>query len=226
MTKKYYWLKLQEDFFRDKRIKKLRMIAGGTTYIIIYQKMLLLSLQREGVLLYEGIETSFAKEIALDIDEKDEDVEMTIHYLKETGLLQESETYEREYNLLQAQFLLGSETSSAQRVRKHRGKEKALIEMKYYDDDSLNNLFKDFLRLRNKLKAVNSERAIQGLINKLEPFDDNIKKLMINESIISSWKSVFELKKDRINYYVNNKNLLPRDIESDWLDDYIKSTRK
>lgn len=197
MTKKYYWLKLQEDFFRDKRIKKLRMIAGGTTYIIIYQKMLLLSLQREGVLLYEGIETSFAKEIALDIDEKDEDIEMTIHYLKETGLLQESETYEHEYNLLQAQFLLGSETSSAQRVRKHRGKEKALIEMRYYDDDSLNDLFKDFLKLRKKLKAVNSERAINGVLNILKPFDDDIKKEMINKSIVSSWKTVYPLKDNK-----------------------------
>jgi len=28
------------------------------------------------------------------------------------------------------------------------------------------------------------------------------------------------------NNYIKNKNLLPRDIESDWLDDYIKSTRE
>ena len=30
--KKYYWLKLKEDFFRQKEIKKLRKIAGGDTY--------------------------------------------------------------------------------------------------------------------------------------------------------------------------------------------------
>ena len=38
--KKYYWLKLKEDFFRDKKIKKLRKIAGGDTYTIIYLKYL------------------------------------------------------------------------------------------------------------------------------------------------------------------------------------------
>lgn len=31
--KRFYWLKLHEDFFRQKEIKKLRMIAGGDTYV-------------------------------------------------------------------------------------------------------------------------------------------------------------------------------------------------
>ena len=43
MAKKYYWLKLKADWFSDKRIKKLRSIAGGDTYTIIYLKMMLLS---------------------------------------------------------------------------------------------------------------------------------------------------------------------------------------
>ena len=39
MGKRYYWLKLPEDFFGDKAIKRLRKIAGGDTYVIIYLKM-------------------------------------------------------------------------------------------------------------------------------------------------------------------------------------------
>lgn len=50
MAKKYYWLKLRNDWFGDKRIKKLRSIAGGDTYTIIYLKMQLLSLKNEGKL--------------------------------------------------------------------------------------------------------------------------------------------------------------------------------
>ena len=37
-TKKYYWLKLKDDFFNSREIKKLRRIAGGDTYTIIYLK--------------------------------------------------------------------------------------------------------------------------------------------------------------------------------------------
>ena len=56
MSKKYYWFKLKEDFFRQKEIKKLRKIAGGDTYTIIYLKMQLLSLQNAGILKYSAIE--------------------------------------------------------------------------------------------------------------------------------------------------------------------------
>ena len=39
MAKKYYWLKLKKDFFNSKEMKKLRRIAGGDTYTVIYLKM-------------------------------------------------------------------------------------------------------------------------------------------------------------------------------------------
>ena len=69
MAKKYYWLRLKDDWFNSKVIKKLRKIAGGDTYTIIYLKMQLLSLKNEGKLYYEGVEDSFEEELALDLDE-------------------------------------------------------------------------------------------------------------------------------------------------------------
>ena len=48
--KRYYWLKLQDGFFTSKRIKKLRRLAGGDTYTIIYLKMQLLAMKTDGVL--------------------------------------------------------------------------------------------------------------------------------------------------------------------------------
>ena len=77
-NKRYYWLKLKEDFFRDREIKKLRKIAGGDTYTIIYLKLLLLGLRDEGKLIYEGIEDSFCEEMALEIDEDAENVKIAM----------------------------------------------------------------------------------------------------------------------------------------------------
>ena len=74
MAKKYYWLKLMNDFFTLLKIKKLRRIAGGDTYTIIYLKMQLLSLKHNGKLFFEGIEDNFAEEISLTIDEDPENV--------------------------------------------------------------------------------------------------------------------------------------------------------
>jgi predicted phage replisome organizer len=68
MAKVYYWLKLNKDFFKGKEIKKLRKIAGGDTYTIIYLKLQLLSLKDEGKLYFDGIEETFAEELALELD--------------------------------------------------------------------------------------------------------------------------------------------------------------
>lgn len=120
--KKYFWLKLKEDFFRNKKIKKLRKIAGGDTFTIIYLKMQLLSLRHEGKVFFEGVEENFAEEIALEIDEDVDNVKVTIAYLFNNGLIEEVDT--DEYMLPEAVVSIGSESSSAERVRRHREKKK------------------------------------------------------------------------------------------------------
>ena len=81
-NKKYFWLKLKDDFFKTKEIKKLRKIAGGDTYTIIYLKMQLLSIKNEGKLYFEGIEDNFIDELSLELDEPSENIEITLNYLK------------------------------------------------------------------------------------------------------------------------------------------------
>ncbi len=118
MAKKYFWLKLKNDFFTQPKIKKLRRIAGGDTYTIIYLKMQLLSLKNDGRLFYEGIEDDFPEEIALTIDEDPENVRVTVQYLLSQGLMENCS--ESEYVMTETQNLIGSETDSARRVRKSR----------------------------------------------------------------------------------------------------------
>lgn len=65
----------------------------------------------------------------------------------------------------------------------------------YFNNKELNSIFIDFLEMRKKLKAVNSDRAINALINKLNNYDDETKYKMIEQSIENSWKGLFELKK-------------------------------
>lgn len=122
--RKYYWLKLKNDFFNQPRIKKLRRLAGGDTYTIIYLKMQLLSLENEGVLFFEGIEDDFIEELALTIDEDTENVRFTVMYLVNQGLLEE--VRKDEYALPEAIKAIGSEVASAERVRRFRENQKAL----------------------------------------------------------------------------------------------------
>lgn len=119
-TKKYFWLKLKEDFFRDKRIKKLRRIAGGDTYTIIYLKMQLLSIKNNGILIYEGVEGNFAEELALELDEDTENVKVTLAFLQSNGMIEETE--QDHFLMTETIKCIGSESTSAERVRKHREK--------------------------------------------------------------------------------------------------------
>lgn len=120
MAKRYYWLKLPEDFFRQKAIKKLRRIAGGDTYTVIYLKMLLLALKQEGKLFFEGVEDDFCDELALDLDEEPDNVKITIQFLIAQGLMQECA--DNEYILPECTNLTGSEDPSAARVRAYRSR--------------------------------------------------------------------------------------------------------
>lgn len=123
MSKRYYWLKLQKDFFIQPKIKKLRKIAGGDTYTIIYLKMQLLSLSNGGKLFFDGIEESFSEEIALTIDEDPDNVKVTVQYLLSQGLIEPCS--ETEFLMTETQSLICSESESAERVRASR-KNKAL----------------------------------------------------------------------------------------------------
>lgn len=124
--KKYYWLKLKDDFFRDKKIKKLRRIAGGDTFTIIYLKMQLLSIKNGGMLHFDGVESDLAKELALDLDEDVENLRMTIAFLRSNDLIEECEN--DDYLLPEAARAIGSEAASAERVRKLRSRQVKTVE--------------------------------------------------------------------------------------------------
>lgn len=121
MGKRYYWLKLKSDFFSSKRIKKLRNMAGGDTYTIIYLKMQLLAIKSDGILSWTGLEDNFAEELALDIDERPDDVEVTLMYLLKTGLAetQDNKTFFFPYAIENT----GSETADTQRWREWKSRQ-------------------------------------------------------------------------------------------------------
>lgn len=118
--KRFYWLKLKENYLNEPKIKKLRKIAGGDTYTIIYLKMQLLSIKNEGIIQFEGIEPTFEEELALKLDEDLDNVKITLNYLLMQGLI---EGNNGEYLFIEASNNIGSECQSAERVRRFRAKE-------------------------------------------------------------------------------------------------------
>jgi len=67
----------------------------------------------------DGVETDFIKELALTIDETDDDVMVTVSYLVAQGLM-EIIVENDEYFLTEIPDMVGSETASTRRSRKSR----------------------------------------------------------------------------------------------------------
>ncbi|MGG7074350.1 phage replisome organizer N-terminal domain-containing protein [Campylobacter sp. 9BO] len=124
MSKKLFWIKLNKDFFQDIKIKKIRSVAGGDTYTCIYLELLLLSLDDEGVIFFEGIEPTIEEELALKTGESLINIKAAFAIFESLGLLQRGE--DDDVRLPKAVELSGGECESIERVRKFRAKQKAL----------------------------------------------------------------------------------------------------
>lgn len=139
--KRYYWLKMKENWFSEPIIKKLRKIAGGDTFTIIYLKMQLMSIKNEGYIEYEGIEPTFEEEIALKLDEDVDNVVVTVNYLKSLSLMVECNE-ENKFFLVEASDNIGSEGQSAERKRKfdEKKRQQALQSNSVVTDEKRNSL--------------------------------------------------------------------------------------
>ena len=122
--KKYYWIKLKTDFFDQDTIDFLMGQENGSKYVVIYQMLMLKTAQQGGVLATKTNELLIpydVKKIVRDTKYFDFDtVTIALELFKKLGLV-----YEEENHILRltgAEQIVGSEWSSAERVRKYREK--------------------------------------------------------------------------------------------------------
>lgn len=125
MTKKYYWLKLKEDFFDDDTIEWIEEQPNGEKYSLFYLKLCLKSLKTNGILIRNVGQMlipydvkKLAEATKTDIDT----VRVAMELFKNLGLIQILEN--GEIYLTQLENMVGSETSKAQLMRNKRAREK------------------------------------------------------------------------------------------------------
>lgn len=117
--KVYFWLKLDQNFFKNLAIKHaLKKVPGGKDLVLIYQMLMLESLSTEGVLYYEGTLPSLEKELAVKLDVEEEEIQMTMGYFKQAGLIQIDD--ENNAEMLQVPALMEQETDWARYKREQR----------------------------------------------------------------------------------------------------------
>ena len=123
-AKKYYWLKLQKDFFKRHDIRIIENMPNGKDYVIFYLKLLCESTSHEGLLRFND-EIPYNDEMLATITNTNIDVVRSaiklFSELKMMELLDDGTLF-----MKQVAKMIGSETGSAKRVRKYRENQKAL----------------------------------------------------------------------------------------------------
>lgn len=217
MGKRYYWLKLPDGFFRQKPIKKLRKIAGGDTFTIIYLKMLLIAMKQDGKIYFEGVEDDFYEELALELDEDPENVKVTVLFLIRQGLMELID--ESEYRLTECGKMVGSESASAERMRRMREKQASLC------DNSVTSQ----LRTGDVEKEIEKEKDIEIDKNTICPeVETSAQAVFISLPLVTGSGS-FDV---TINYLNSLRQLYPAvDVEQEfrkmyaWLDSNPKNRK-
>lgn len=122
--KRYFWLKLQATYFSQLEQKKMKKQEHGKDMQIVYLRMMLLSLDKGGYIYYQGVYDSLEEELSEEFDEPVDIIKETLDYLMANNMISIDEN--SDCFVPESLKLTGSESYSAERVRKYRKKQEVL----------------------------------------------------------------------------------------------------
>lgn len=180
-NKRFYWIKLRENFFQQETIDWLMEQENGSAYIVLYLKMCLLTANTSGELIrtigdmtipYEPKKIS--QKTGFDIDT----VNVALSLFKHLGLIEE--TQEGIPVMPEVKNMVGSESESAARVRKYRKKKKALQS----NTDVTNKALQSNVEIRDKSieyrdkSKENREEKVESRKKETGTSDDGLKDVI------------------------------------------------
>jgi len=122
--KKYYWLKLKRDFFKRHDIRIIEELPNGKEYLLFYLKLLVESIDHEGALRFSDT-VPYNEQMLSVITNTNIDIVRSAMKLFDTLKLVEIKDDDTIY-MEEVEKMIGSESWSADRVRKYREKQKLL----------------------------------------------------------------------------------------------------
>lgn len=208
INKRYYWLKLPEDFFQSETIRWLEEQPNGIYYSNFYLKLCLMSINDNGMLIRRVGEMYIPydiKRLSELTNINSDTIMIAINLLKKLGLLEVLDN--GAFYLNQVKNMVGSESESAKRVRKHRNKTKVL---------QCNETETQKKQLCNKSVTQNETTDIRDKI-----IDIRDKRIDIRVIDKENATTTDLQKKEVIDIYMNNINYSINSIEYERLIDDI-----
>ena len=119
-SKKYFWLKLKRDFFKRHDIRIVEEMPNGKDYILFYLKMLVESIDHEGALRFSSTIPYDEQMLSIVTNTNIDIVRAAMQVFIGLNLIEVLE--DKTIFMSEVTSLIGSETSSAARMRKLRQK--------------------------------------------------------------------------------------------------------
>ena len=155
MSKRYYWLKLDKDFFNRPDIKIIESQADGVQYSYFYLKLLLQSVETQGVLKYNNI--PFDVEMLSKITGTSPSVvKSAIDIFLKMNMLQILE--DGSLFISEVALLLGSETEDARRKREKKQ------EIKLIENKEINEEKKKPMTVAERVKKYREKKKLENKV--------------------------------------------------------------
>lgn len=117
-NKKYFYLKLKENFFQTNEMRLLKSLPDGVIFQNIYLQMCLLSLQNDGALTYKNMIPYDINMLAVLLDFEVGTVKLAIETFEKIGLITITDTHT--IFMSDIQLLIGQSSTEAERIASYR----------------------------------------------------------------------------------------------------------
>lgn len=117
-NKRYYWLKLKRDFFKRHDIQIVESMPNGKDYVLFYLKLLVESIDHEGELRFNDVIPYDDQMLSVITNTNIDIVRSALKIFSQLNLM--SIFDDQTIYMTEVQRLIGGESWSAERVRKHR----------------------------------------------------------------------------------------------------------
>jgi predicted phage replisome organizer len=222
-TKKYYWLKLDKNFFKRHDIRIVESMPNGKAYILLYLKLLLESIDHEGLLRFNESIPYNEDMIATITDTNVDIVKSGLQIFRQLDLLEVSDDHT--IFMKQTSLMLGGETEFAIKKREYRERQKLLSDNSKTNKDNVRqeielekdiDIEKDIEResKKNKKESGNGKSSISrpspDSIPTINDISEFLKSKDIRESKIDFTANKF------VNYYAARGWMIDGQPIYDW----------
>ena len=157
-NKKYYYLKLKEDFFDSEEMKVLESMPNGVEYQNVYLKMCLLSLKSDGALMFKNMIPYSLEMLSSVLRVKIDTIKTAVEIFQKMELITIADA-ETIY-MSDIQTLVGQSSTEAERIMRYR---KSLKEKQHAEqiecncDEECTNVVQMYTECTEKLQNCTPE---------------------------------------------------------------------